>query len=99
MTNDEIRMTNQIRNPKSERNTKFEMRRLKATSNRRFVQISGFGFLSNFVIRISSLSRNARIDCCDIMNDVRFALRQLLKQPGFAVVAVLLLAPGNVGRA
>ena len=28
------------------------------------------------------------------MNDLKFALRQLLKNPGFAVVALLSLAPG-----
>jgi hypothetical protein len=28
------------------------------------------------------------------MNDLKFALRQLLKNPGFAAVAVLTLAPG-----
>jgi hypothetical protein len=46
MTNDEFHMTKEIPNPNS-----------KATGNRRFVRISGFGLLSDFVIRISSLSR------------------------------------------
>src|SRR2546426_670724 len=59
MTNDEFQMTNQIRNPNSEAQMKSEIRnpRPKVTSDRRFVRISGFGFLSDFVLRISSLSR------------------------------------------
>src|SRR6266516_751549 len=52
-------MTNQIRIPNSEErmNSRSEIRRPSATSDRRFVRIWSFGLLSNFVIQISSLSR------------------------------------------
>src|SRR5204863_1398652 len=35
-----------------------------------------------------------RVDCYRIMNDLRFAFRQLLKNPGFTAVAVLSLSLG-----
>src|SRR5438445_4869325 len=57
MTNVECRMTNQIRNPNVEGN-----------GRRRFVRISGFGLLSDFVIRISSLSSGMN-DECRMSND------------------------------
>jgi|SRR6266511_3251524 len=40
------------------------------TSDRRFVRISGFGLLSDFVIRISSLSRAPYVACYDFMNNM-----------------------------
>src|SRR5436309_16035819 len=57
------------------------------------------------VIRASSFFRHwsfgfrhypdpARVNCCRIMNDLKFASRQLLKNPGFTAVAVLTLALG-----
>src|SRR5712671_3714103 len=45
-------------------------------------------------MRISSLSRALHVRCYGIMNDLKFAFRQLLKQPGFTAVALLSLALG-----
>src|SRR5256885_15395661 len=57
------------------------------------------------VIRASSFFRHAsfgfrhcpeppHVGCYRVMNDLKFAFRQLLKNPGFTVVAVLTLALG-----
>src|SRR5207249_9409146 len=57
------------------------------------------------IIRASSFFRHSsfgfrhcpdptRVNCCRIMNDLKFAFRQLLKNTGFTVVAVLTLALG-----
>src|SRR3989442_5074084 len=70
----------------------------KATGDWRLVRISGFVILSTFVIRISSFGfrhcAEPHVGCYRIMNDLKFAFRQLLKQPGFTAVAVLTLALG-----
>src|SRR5882762_9603631 len=51
-----------------------------------FLRHSSFGF--------RHYPDSARVNCCRIMNDLKFAFRQLLKNPGFTAVAVLTLALG-----
>jgi len=50
----------------------------KATGDWRFVRISVFGLLSDFVIRVSSFS-SPRLSPIASMNDLRYTFRKPLK--------------------
>src|SRR6266446_246115 len=71
-------MKSQIRNPKAE-------------SNERQAICSDFRLRASFGFRHCA---EPHVGCYRIMNDLKFAFRQLLKQPGFTAVAVLTLALG-----
>jgi hypothetical protein len=79
MTNDEFRMTKEIRNPNDE----------GRTCGRTGIG-STFGLCHSFDIRHSDFV------IVQFMNDLRFAFRQLLKNPCFTVEAAQKLAPRSV---
>src|SRR5437762_5619602 len=79
-------MSNDESSPKS------ECRRQRATGALFGFRASGFFRISSFGFRHSPAPPH--VGCHRIMNDLKFAFRQLLKNPGFTAVAVLTLALG-----
>src|SRR5882724_5715071 len=78
-------MTNDESNPKS------ECRRQRATGALFGFPASGFFRISSFGFRHCA---EPHVGCYRIMNDLKFAYRQLVKHPVFTAVAVLTLALG-----
>src|SRR5205809_3779269 len=79
-------MTNDESDPKS------ECRRRQATDAWIGFRASGFFRISSFGFR--HCPEPPHVGRCKVMNDLKFAFRQLLKNPGFTTVAVLTLALG-----
>src|SRR5947207_5137847 len=65
---------------------------MRPCGNRFDIRASSFFRYSSFGFR--HYPEPPQVGCSDIMNDLRFAFRQVLKNPGFTVVAVLTLALG-----
>src|SRR5216117_1307133 len=72
--------------------TNSECRRQRATGALFGFRASGFFRISSFEFR--HCPEPPHVGCYRVMNDLKFAFRQLLKNPGFTAVAVLTLALG-----
>src|SRR5216110_827937 len=81
-------MSNEEGNPKSE----FQMENSGARCHYSIIRASSFLRHSSFGFRHCPGPRH--VGSYKLMNDLKFAIRQLLKNPGFTVVTVLALALG-----